>query len=467
MIQITPINEEAYQLFHDGSLALAEASHNGMRINEGSIKTAIAALNVRVEDHERLFWSSGIGKLWQKVYGAKSNLRSDHQTRAILYDKLHYEPHKTTKGELPSVDYESLMAIPDPAIEHLVGSAKLSKLRDTYLKGMFRDSVGGWIHPNFNLHLVTTFRSSSDHPNFHNIPKRDKEAKELVRSVIFPRKKHQFLCADFGGIEVRISACYHKDPNMLKYINDPTSDMHKDMAIQLYELDDLDKKQSGDKHLRQAAKNGFVFPQFYGDYYGNNAVILIDYAKTCPELSNGGTILEWLSDRKLVKLNRDGGVVNYDRFINHVKDVEHDFWYKRFKVYQDWKDEYYARYQRDGYIDLLTGFRCSGVMRRNEVINYPVQGAAFHCLLWSFIKFHAQSKNLQWDSRLVGQIHDDMVVDTHPDELKEVAKLIEHITCVMLPDHWKWIIVPIEIETSMAGVDEPWGATEEFNWRKL
>jgi DNA polymerase-1 len=358
------------------------------------------------------------------------------------------------------------MSIPDPAIKHLVGAAKLSTVRNTYLKGMLRDSVDGWIHPNYNLHLVQTFRSSSDHPNFQNIPKRDKEQRDLVRSVVFPRLGHQFLCSDFSGVEVRIAVCYHKDPNMLRYIKDPTTDMHKDMAVQLFKLDDLDKKNSGDKHLRQAAKNGFVFPQFYGDYYGNNAVILMEYAKTCPALSNGGTILEWMAEQKLVKLNRDGGVVNYDRFIQHVKDVEHDFWYKRFKVYQAWKEEFYARYQRDGYLDLLTGFRCSGVMRKNEVINYPVQGAAFHCLLWSFIELSSKLKDLQYDSRLVGQIHDDMIVDAHPDELNDVAKLMEHITCKRLPEHWDWIIVPIEIETSKSEVDAPWGSTKEFKLKE-
>lgn len=441
---------------------MAEASHNGMRVDEGVITTKIAELTVRIDERSNLLWASPLGKLWRKIYGDKSNANSDHQLRSILFDKLHYDAVKTTETGAPAVDYETLAALPDNDVKHLIAVSKLSKVRDTYLKSLAREQVNGWIHPNFNLHLVTTFRSSSDHPNFHNIPKRDAQSRNLVRSVIFPREGHQFMSADFSGIEVRIAACYHQDPTMLSYINDPTTDMHRDMAIQLFDLKAFDKSCSGDKHLRQGAKNGFVFPQFYGDYYGNNAKILIEYARTCPDLSDGSKILDQLSDKKLVKLNNDGKIVNYNNFTDHVRDVEAHFWGKRFQVYQEWKEEFYAKYQKNGYIDLLTGFRCSGVMNRNEVINYPVQGSAFHCLLWSFNKIFAISKRQEWDSRLVGQIHDDMILDVEPSELEHIVRIVRKVTCKLMPANWSWIIVPIDIEIELAGVDDPWVKLDKY-----
>ncbi|KKL05637.1 hypothetical protein LCGC14_2604030, partial [marine sediment metagenome] len=79
------------------------------------------------------------------------------------------------------------------------------------------------------------------------------------------------LEVDYSGLEVRIAACYHQDPNMLKYINNPASDMHGDMAKQIFKLPKLDKAITEHKVLRDAAKNGFVFPEFYGDYYKNCA----------------------------------------------------------------------------------------------------------------------------------------------------------------------------------------------------
>ena len=126
-----------------------------------------------------------------------------------------------------------------PELDNLLRIRKLKKVRDTYLEGFLREQVNGYIHPFFNLHLVRTYRSSSDHPNFQNIPKRDKEAMNIVRRAIFPRPGHQLLELDYSGLEVRIAACYHKDKTMLRYIGDPHSDMHGDMAKQIFIIDDL------------------------------------------------------------------------------------------------------------------------------------------------------------------------------------------------------------------------------------
>ena len=66
--------------------------------------------------------------------------------------------------------------------------------------------------------------------------------------------------ADFGSLEVRIAACYHQDPTMIKYIKDETTDMHRDMAQQIFKLSNFDKHNRAHGILRTAAKNGFVFP---------------------------------------------------------------------------------------------------------------------------------------------------------------------------------------------------------------
>jgi len=462
-MRIEPINKEAYDLFHEGSIAFAEASHHGMRIDDDYLKDKIDEVDQQIDERTRAFKQSSIWEMWTKIYGDKAKMSSDHQLRVILYDKLHYDITKETDTGLPSVDYETLASMDDDNLRHLIAVNKLTKLRSTYLIGLRRDQVDGWIHPNYNLHLVKTFRSSSDSPNFHNIPKRDAQAKKLVRNGILPRKDHQFISADFSGIEVRVAACYHKDPTMLNYINDLTTDMHRDMAVQLFQLEDFDKGCVADKHLRQAGKNGFVFPQFYGDYYGNNARILIEYANSCPgPLSTGVEILDHMEDLKLIKRNKKGKVVSYKAFTKYVQEVENHFWNKRFGVYKAWKDDLYKRYQRDGYVELLTGFRCSGVMSRNEVTNYPVQGAAFHCLLWAFNRISKISHQENWNSRLVGQIHDDIVLDVAPYEADGVVTTVRNVTCKQLPKAWDWIIVPIDIDVEAAGINRPWAELTDY-----
>jgi hypothetical protein len=156
------------------------------------------------------------------------------------------------------------------------------------------------------------------------------------------------------------------------------------------------------------------------------------------------------------------GIKTYDQFVEHVKVIEEDFWGSRFKQYSYWKDLHYNTYKKYGYFSLKTGFNCSGVMGKNDVINYPVQGAAFHCLLWSLIETDRIMRQEKWDTRILGQIHDSMILDVHPDELKYVGETVHRITCKDLPKAWPWIIVPLEVDAELCPVDMPWTEKEKY-----
>lgn len=305
--------------------------------------------------------------------------------------------------------------------------------------------------------------NSSDRPNFQNIPKRDKEAMNICRKALFPRPGHQLLEMDFGSLEVRIAACYHKDPMMIRYITDPTTDMHSDMGTQLFLLDKLDRKIPEHKVLRDATKNSFVFPQFYGDYYKNCAHNL---AVRWGKLTEG----KWrprqgipmpggitLSDHLISQ-----GIKSYNAYTEYVKEIEADFWGNRFRVYSKWKEKWWNNYQVNGYVDLLTGFRCSGLMSKNDSINYPVQGAAFHCLLWSFIEIDRIIRKEKWDTKIISQVHDSVILDVNPKELEIVTKTIKRITTVDLPKAFNWIIVPLEIEADLADIDCSWADLKSY-----
>ena len=458
-ITIQAATKDAYQLFHDGSLALARASRVGMQIDLPYCVQQIKQLNRIIKQNESDFWNTSTGQLWIKVC-SRPNLNSDTQLRKILYDNLKLTSTKYTKKGKRSVDSETLSMLNTPGMEQLLTVRKLSKTVNTFLKGIFREQVDGVLHPMYNLNIAKTYRSSSDHVNFQNIPKRDKDMMQAIRGAIFARKDHQIYEVDFSGIEVRIAACYHQDPTMLKYILDPTTDMHRDMAIQLYDLSGLDKKCPGEKQLRYGAKNGFVFPQFYGDYYGNNAPALLKIAAG-QNLADGTPVYEHLQTKGYIKLNKDGTIRNSQKFVDHVQEVENDFWEHRFQVYKQWKDANYARYQRTGYVELFTGFRCGGVMSRNECNNYPVQGAAFHCLLWSFIETDRLIEKQKLDSKLTGQIHDSMLIDLLPDEYDYLSPHIRHITTHKLVEHWPWIIVPMDVEEALSPVNQSWAVSEE------
>lgn len=456
------IRIDAYHLIHDGALAMGRAERVGMRIDVDYCKRKDAQLTRKIETLSTKLLKTDLLQLWKKTFLGKMNINSSDQLQRILYKEMELTPLKTTKSGKGSTDNEALTGLGLPELDTILRIRKLKKIRDTYLSGFYREQVRGTMHPFWNLHTVKTYRSSCDSPNLQNVPIRDKEAKEICRRAMYPRSGNQILAVDYSGIEVGIATTYHKDPVMLKYLHDPTSDMHGDMAAQIFMLDDFNKK----KHpvhnmLRKGTKNGFIFPQFYGDYYGNNANSL---ALTWCNLTKGS----WDSGQGPLLPNglyitdhfARHGIHGYDDFEDHIKKIENDFWNKRFKVYKQWKEDWLEAYKRKGYFDMHTGFRCSGTLQPNEITNWPVQGSAFHCLLWSFIELDKRLTNFK--SKLFGQIHDEVLIDVYPPELKDVSEIIKEVTTHELPKAWKWINVPMEVEADLTPIDGSWNEKEKY-----
>ena len=104
----------------------------------------------------------------------------------------------------------------------------------------------------------------------------------------------------------------------------------------------------------------------------------------------------------------------------------------------------------------LTGFICQGYMKRNEIVNYPVQGVAFHCLLWSLIRLQKELKKRKMKTLIIGQIHDSMLNDVPDEELDEFLPLAQYIMVDELLKAWKWINVPIEIEAEVTPIEGNW-----------
>lgn len=460
-MKINPRTGEAYQLFHEGILAFARAEQQGFRVDLEYIEGKKQHLTRRMERLEQKFKVTNLFKHWEHSQRGKVNINSNAQLAHFLYEVKKLKVEKETISGQGSTDDESLKQLGLPELDLLLELRKLRKVRDTYLDAFLREQVAGYIHPFFNLHLVRTFRSSSDSPNFQNIPKRDEESMQIVRQALFPRPGHQLMEMDFSGLEVRIAACYHKDSNMLRYIKDPKSDMHSDMTKQIFILDKFDK--SVHNQLRQAVKNGFVFPEFYGDYYvhcaPNMAYGWCKLPQQGPWTAQDGIII---GDKPIGAHMVSKGIASMKAFERHIQKIEEDFWGNRFAEYAEWKKRWWTMYQKYGYLDLYTGFRCSGTMSRNDAINYPVQGAAFHCNLWTFIQMDKRMREENWDTKLIGQIHDSIILDVNPKELEHVIQVAYEITCEALPKAWQWIIVPLEIEIETAPIDGSWNEKQKI-----
>ena len=460
-MKINPKTKEAYQLMHEGILALSHAEQNGIRVDLPYIEHQKVVLTRKINRLENEFKETNFFKHWEHSTNGKVNINSDQQLSHFLYSVKKLKPPKLTTSGKGAVDEEALKQLNIPALNILLEQSKIKRLRDVNLDGFAREQVDGYIHPMFNLHLARTYRSSSDHVNFQSIPIRDKESMQICRQALYARPGHQLLEIDFKGIEVAINACYNRDPILVKYLKNPKSDMHGDMAKQIFKLDKFDKSISAHYTLRQAAKNGFVFPEFYGDYYKNCAVGLCEWGQLPQSRWHGGEGIEMPEDT-LADYLISKGIKSFDAFTDHIQTIEQDFWNNRFPVYAEWKNRWWKTYLHNGYIDLLTGFRCSGIMDKKQVCNYPGQGTAFHCLLWSLIMLDKTQIKERWDSRLIGQIHDSQIWDVLPSERDYLAELAYKVTSVDLLKYFDWICVPMNVDMSICEVDQPWSTKTEL-----
>lgn len=459
---------EAYQLLHEGQLALAEMEHQGVRVDKGYLDEALKKTRGQIRDLEhRLREDPVYRREWKRRYGDKAKLGSRDQIAAVVFGDLGYPVREMTAGgeegegrKRAKADESAFDHVDLPFVKDWVKCEKLKKARSTYLVGIRRELAyhdGAWfVHPSYNLNTVTTFRSSCNDPNWQNIPSRVPEFAKMIRRCYIPLHGHQLVEIDYGQMEFRIPHCYNFDPVLLDYISDTSKDIHRDTAQQLFFLGKDDAKE---KTFRHVAKNGAVFPLIYGSYYVDCArnVWAETVSRGAKVKSTGTGIGDHLAKNGIREL---GACDPAQRprpgtFEAHVKSIEDWFW-KKFSVFAQWKRDWHAAYLRDGGLMMLSGFAVNGHHKRNDVTNYPIQGSAFHCLLWSLVRAVREIRRLRFRSRLVGQIHDCAVGNVHPAERDDYIDLLSSIMTDEIKRAWKWITVPLVVEAEVCPIDGPW-----------
>lgn len=465
-MKINAIRQEGYELLHDGSIELAAIEANGIRVDVPRLRRTQLELITLLRTLKAEFQAEDLWKQWQKRYGEKANITSRDQLASILHVDLQLEVKGETESGQPSVDEEALQHHYEavPALLKIVRYLKYEKALGTFIACIDREIVGDRIHPSFPLHTARSYRGSSQDPNFQNFPVRDKEISRIIRSLFIASPDHVLVENDFKGAEVVVSAAYHKDPNFISYITNPSKDMHRDMAAQIYEL----KPGQVTKDIRYGAKNKFVFPQFYGDFYVSCARSLWDWIRLGKlKGPDGKSLYEHLKSKGIYELGdcdpeRDPVSGTFEK---HLQQVERDFWDRRFRAYGAWRKIWYKKYLERGYFDLLTGFRIYGNHSRNQCINTPVQGAAFHCLLWSLIRINRQLRKHRMKSMIVGQIHDSLVGDVAVNELRDYLAIVEEVVTNLLPKAYTWLVVPLQVEYEVAPPGTSWFDKKECKFK--
>lgn len=447
---------EAYELFHDGNIALSKASEVGFRIDTEYCEETIKNLNGEIAKLEQEVLETSFCSLWKKVFKEKFNMNSGQQLAYILYNVRKLEPPKFTEKGQGSVDDDSLTKLDLPELKKLLRIRKLRKVKKTYLENYVTQAVDDTLHPTFNLNNVVSFRGSCNSPNFQNLSKNDPEIGKLVRTAIIPQKGHQILEVDYKSLEVLIGCCYHKDKNMIRYLQDGTADMHADVCSQIFKID-CDKNIKWHAKLRSATKNSYIFPIFYGsiglmcaEYFCNG---WLDLPKSVWKKGQGILLHDdyYISDHML-----SIGIKSYSEFEKHLSKIEKDFWENRFMEYGKWRVQLWKKYQKQGYLISKTGFKYTSLMKKKNVLNFCIQGSAFHTLLWSLIELDKIFDEMGLQTKILGNVHDSILFDVEPSELETIKPIIKRVMTKDVREHFKWITIPLDIDADISEVDGNW-----------
>ena len=332
-----------------------------------------------------------------KQAGVRFNLASPKQLGEVLFDKLKLDPSakKTKTGQYQTGEDVLLkLAVKGHQIvDDILAFRELTKLKSTYVDALPQliNRKTGRVHTSYGQAVAVTGRLQSNNPNLQNIPVRTDRGKE-VRKAFIPRdSKHILLSADYSQIELRIVASISGDKNMCKAFKDGT-DIHTATAARVYNVAEKDVT----KEMRYKAKS-----VNFGIIYGQGAFGLAD---------------------------------NLGISRTEAKEII-DNYKKEFPGIQKYMDDTINFARENGYVETLMGrkrwlrdinsanFTVRGFAERNA-INSPIQGTAADMIKLAMQKVHTAMKKEKMQSKMLLQVHDELVFDALKTEVKELKPLI-------------------------------------------
>jgi len=381
---------------------LAEMELNGIKLDLKVIKKLASEIEKRLI------------KLIEEIYGvsgAEFNINSPKQLREILFDKLKLPVIKRSKTG-PSTDEEVLRSLAGkhklPAM--LLEYRQLTKIKNTYVDTLpdLIDEQSGRIHTSFNQTGTETGRLSSSNPNLQNIPIKTDIGKNIRRAIIAFDDKSCLLSCDYSQIELRILAHLSKDENLITAFKN-NLDIHKATAASIYGLKEADVRDE----MRDIAKRAN-----FGIVYG-----LTSYG-----------------------LSKDLGipVVEAQNFI--------DTYFLNYPGVKEYIQEQIKRAEKDGFVTTILGRRryIPEIKNKNmnirqfaqrQAVNTPIQGSASDLIKLAMIDIHNLIKQRNLASRMILQVHDELVFNVPVKEQAELVALVrERMENVLKLD------VPIKVD---------------------
>ncbi len=361
-----------------------------------------------------------INEFEQKIYetaGEKFNLASPKQLGDILFDKLKIggtKQKKTKTGQYATgEEVLSYLANDNPIVAAILEWRQMVKLQSTYIDALPNqvDAKTKRVHTDYMQTVAATGRLSSNNPNLQNIPIRTERGRLIRKAFIARDENHTLLSADYSQIELRIIAALSGEDNMIKAFQN-NEDIHKSTAAKVFNvpLEEVTKEQ------RSNAKT-----VNFGIIYGVSAFGLSN--QTSLSRSDSAALI--------------------------------DAYYKTYPKLKSYMSEQVDFARENGYVQTVLGRRrylkdinsANAIVRsgaERNAVNAPIQGSAADIIKIAMINIYNKLSSENWKSKMLLQVHDELVFDVHNSELEKIQPMIKH----EMETAFK-LDVPLEVELGL------------------
>ncbi len=388
---------------------LEDMERSGVKIDTGALKQLSDDLQILLDNYTQ--------KIYESV-GREFNINSPKQLQEILFAKLGLTTGKKIKTGF-STDARSLEALrgEHEVVDMILDYRQISKLKSTYA-----DALPNLIHPNtgrlhtsFNQTVASTGRLSSNDPNLQNIPIRTEMGKEIRKAFVPRNEDYILLSADYSQIELRILASLSGDEGLIEAFS-KNEDIHRSTAALVFMV----KPDEVTPDMRRKAKE-----VNFGILYGIGPF----------------------------GLKTRLGVTQ-----QHAKEIIETY-FNTFKRVKDFMDECIMKAKEKGYAETVLGRRRflrninsnNRVVRQFEervAINMPIQGTAADMIKIAMINIHNELLNRKSKTKMVLQVHDELLFDVHKSEVEELSPVIKKLMAEALP-----LKVPVGVDV---GIGDNW-----------
>ena len=366
---------------------LTAMEFEGIRIDEGFLNEYSKELEKEAKVAEE--------SVYQQA-GVRFNLASPKQLGEVLFDKMQIDPKakKTKTGQYATGEDVLLkLAGNNKIVDDILAFREFTKLKSTYVDALplMINKKTGRVHTSYAQAVAVTGRLSSNNPNLQNIPIRTERGREIRKAFIPRDKDHVLVSADYSQIELRIVAAISGDVNMCEAFK-TGKDIHNATAAKVFNVDEKEVT----REMRYKAKS-----VNFGIIYGQGAFGLAE---------NLG--IPRAEAREIIE--------NYK---------------KQFPGIQKYMDDTINFARENGYVETLMGrkrwlkdinsanFTVRGFAERNA-INSPIQGSAADMIKLAMIKIHHEFNKHNFRSKMLLQVHDELVFDAHKDEVEMIKPII-------------------------------------------